>query len=562
MLDSLGSYVEERIRLAAITVRPTYVGWVKVSLCVGACIVATLAGLISWNYIHNGAAEIAVTLPTAIAELFLTNPILIQLFGITEPTISINLVFATVIALVAVFPFAFLIAYPSLMCADRRSGVELEFPFASSIFTLLIEAGVPLMTVFDMMRGKSRSPFPYFSEESERMLWSCKLKGTFAGIRDIVFSHPSREFREFFYGFLSVLESGGDVVTYLHGKSKVTLKVWSAKLRELGSRSHLLMEAYLASVCSLVLVGYVLIMLFTQMADLFPMFSAPALSGYILYIPIFLALIFLFISQAVQVRFPRIRDERYGEALACLSMSSAIAFALFSCLDLAPQDVLCLAVIGGLIYPTYTHERDVRRIRRIEREMPDFISIMAENRRMGFSPEKSAQMTWESLRGGLSSELRRKLTMLELGASLADIFREMGESVRSWFVHGFMLLLSISVEYGGAEVGMLERISDFVHDYYTIKRGHEEEMSMFRYIPYGVLLMTLFAVVAFAIGEAGLSLILSMMSFAVLNGIVSGKVGGSVADGFKHAVVMAAITLAVIDLVLGRVVLITLPKMI
>lgn len=552
MLDRLGDYVDEKIRFSGTGLRPTYTKWIKASFFVGVGCTAVLIGTLLHNFLVKGTLEIEVCLP----------PLIVQSFHLPEKAIVTPTV-AIAIALVAMFPFLFMFTFPIVRCEDRRSGVEVEFPFASSLFTLLIESGVPLMKVFEMLGRGDGSPFPYFSKECERILWSSMMMEIFAGIRDVVFSNPSRTFRDYFYGFLSVMDSGGDVVGYLGERSRVTLKVWSSKLREMGSRVRLLMEGYLASACSIVLMGYVMLMLFAQMAKLFPALGTQASSEVLAYIPVPVALVFLLVSQVIQVRFPTVRGEPYKEAAVCLLISWAVSYALFAYFNLAPQDVLGIAVISGLIYPTYLHERDARRVRNIENQLPDFLGVLVENRRMGLGPEKSVNLTYESLKGGLSNELRKRLPTLELGVSLADIFRDIGECVKSWFVHGFMLLLSYSVEYGGAEVGMLEKISEFARDYHAIKKEHEAEISMYRYIPYGVLSMTFFTIVAFSFEAPPENLVLSMVLFAVLNGIVSGKVvGGSLADGFKHVIVMVVIALIVVDFILGRAPLIKLPMMV
>ncbi|MBI4896344.1 MAG: type II secretion system F family protein [Candidatus Aenigmarchaeota archaeon] len=138
------------------------------------------------------------------------------LFTITHLPLALALVSGFLIGIVFFFGTLFLFhSYPFHVITSKRANIETNLPFAANHMAAIAESGVPPFVLFTLVAN-----IPEYGEvcnESRRVIRNVELFGmdVISAIKNVASRTPSDEYKQFLFGLISVVETGGDMRKYL-----------------------------------------------------------------------------------------------------------------------------------------------------------------------------------------------------------------------------------------------------------------------------------------------------------------------------------------------------------
>jgi len=162
------------------------------------------------------------------------------LFGyLTSVTLAMGLPLAV---------FLIYLNYPKSIIKDREKKIDSYLPFSSLYLSSIISSGLPL--------HKAIKIFVEFGEhksivgEMKKIVHDIEFYGLdmFSALERAVNRTPSRKFREFLYGILATIRSGGNLFTFMKERTTDFFIDYRRKLSEFSHSMTIYTEIYLVAV--------------------------------------------------------------------------------------------------------------------------------------------------------------------------------------------------------------------------------------------------------------------------------------------------------------------------
>ncbi len=169
--------------------------------------------------------------------------------------------------------------YPSIKAAGLKKKIERELPFTTIYMTTTASAGIPPTEIFKIISVKGGE----IGKECERIYRNVKMLGMDlpTSIAKAANSTASPRFAELLWGMLSIITRGGNMESYLQGKSKEFMAMYRRMLEEYSKQVTFFTEIYI----TLIIVGTLFFIVLTSI-------MTPISGGNILLIQSFLIFIF------------------------------------------------------------------------------------------------------------------------------------------------------------------------------------------------------------------------------------------------------------------------------
>ena len=510
---------------------------------------------------------------------------------------SIIIIWLTNFLFVAVIPPIVLLlgyAFPSIKAQDRAAKLDMEAPFMAAYISVMATGG--LSPYVSIRRLKNCELLPHTSKTARRIELDVQLKGMdpVAAIESSAEQVPSREYRDFLMGYVHTLRTGGDVVHYLITKTELMFRDLAAKLRAFGERAATLLESYIALVIlstlgisivymtsiafqgywrggftseNFFLYAYVLIpvisILFIYLSDL-SSFHEPIyeMAPY----KVFAATLPLLIFLTLVMFFPYILP---GLALLPFTnrFTSFLSF-LRELLDLErgfePTLGLGISLIAGTLPAAIAHSYyNRKRGRKIVNEVTNFLRDVTEARKTGASPESCIIQLASRPYGSFSKHLKIVARQIRWGQPLRVMYETLKRKISSWFALINLYLLVDATEVGGGSPETLETMARFGEMQSSLEKEKMAALRPLMVMPYIGSAILVFSTIitvdfmhsaVFSISRQAVpyiqlvtTIVPALVFQSYLTGIVAGKIStGNVSAGFKHAIVLTAITLILI----------------
>ncbi len=260
-----------------------------------------------------------------------------------------------------------------------------------------------------------------------------------------------------------------------------------------------------------------------------------------------------------------------GPIIATLSGAASAAsgtqmeFPSLSVLD----DVVVFGMFVLLVPFTFFYESRVRRIKNMEREMPEFLRRLASMNEAGLTLTSSIKASLKSKLGVLDSEIGRMWRDIEWGASTSVAMTRFEERVRTAMISRTITLIIKANEAVSDIRQVLQIAAADSEASYRLKKdrlGNMTEYVMIVYLAFFIFLFIVYVLAAQFVsmvptGDASENLsqgmemlaaydaekyILLMFHATLIQGFCSGLVGGAMGEGnaysgFKHSIIMVAI---------------------
>ena len=501
-----------------------------------------------------------------------------------------------IFAVIPLLIFLFGLAYPSLQARNRLWGLEMEIPYAGAYISVMASGGLSLPVALRRLRNV-KDIFPKMAEEAGRIEAIRLAYGLdpISALERAISPATHKGLRDLFLGYASTLRTGGDILHFLNRKTELLFEERLGKVRAMGERLSALMEAYIILT---VLGGIGLYALFVVSLSMRGMigevFSSNLffLFSFVL-IPI-VSIFFIYLADTSQISYPASYKDRYIVFL--LSFPPMLFLMLFMCFaflfemlsnrpfakffmnissllitklglpeGFEPSIGMGIALIAGTLPAAiYDYIKSIRD-EGVLRGITMFLRDLVETRKSGLTPEKCIKSLANRDYGYFTKYVKLIARELSWGFPLRKIMSDVSKEMGNWLVKVNLFLLVDTIEVGGGTMESLDamaKFSEMINMVESERRSLLKPLLIVPYIGAIVLVATNIMFLSFAnniLGITGMSLgVIELYKLilppAVLDsyflGLVAGKISsGRVAAGFKHAVLLALISLLAIALV-------------
>ncbi|MCD6557428.1 MAG: type II secretion system F family protein [Candidatus Aenigmarchaeota archaeon] len=139
-----------------------------------------------------------------------------------EPTTSLigSLLFSLITSLIILVTFH---SYPFQKISSKKSSIEAVMPFAINHMAAISSSGVPPYVMFKLLRDIKE--YEEISNEAKVITRNVETFGMdiTSAIKQVASRTPSDEFRQFLFGIVSTIDTGGSLTQYLKNAAKEAL---------------------------------------------------------------------------------------------------------------------------------------------------------------------------------------------------------------------------------------------------------------------------------------------------------------------------------------------------
>lgn len=351
--------------------------------------------------------------------------------------------------------------------------IESELPFFITIVTLLATSGFGPYTIFTKI--KDLDLLPNVRIESIKILKKIDILG-----KDplVVMSETKEKgisnFGEFLSGWVSSIQSGGDVVSYLKAKMNSAFEIYESQQKELANKVQTMVETYMTM--QIVILAIYIIVTATSTGgvgtapgpnDIDPLYFVIALP------PIVTT---LFLAMVHKLNRPKIGELDF-KRIAVFGIPGIVIAAIINTMDLLPGYnlyILGIALIISTIWPALKFKKKYKFALDAEAATSQIMRDVAEARKAGLGPEKCVIRTAKRKDFGLFNPVANGVAnKLEWGMTLNDIFKFIKKSTSDFqILINFKVLFEI-ISAGGGNVNTLitlAGVSEKMRNIETTKR--------------------------------------------------------------------------------------------
>ena len=454
---------------------------------------------------------------------------------------------------------------------EHKQGKKInkELPYFITMVSLLSSAGIG--PYFMLQRIKAMDLIPTIKNETHKMIKRIDLLGVdpLEVMRQVRTHSSSKALGEFFDGYVSTVESGGNVVSYLKSKMKTVFDRHAESQKQAVVKLGALVEAYM-TIQVVLLAVYII-----GAAVISDPFASETNNSEIIFLVLtpVIAVAFLFAANSNSVsKSPEIALKKIimFAAPALIVSGIIIGFNIMPDPRMEPY-LLGGALIVSSIVPTIYFKKSYAKNIAAEESTPKILRSISEARKTGMSPEKSVIHACKRKEYGLfNSEANGIANKIEWGVDFKTIFQNLQKDVQSFNVLISFNILFELISAGGGNPETLDSLTETSERMQEIQK--EKRDLLMPYLFVGFILMgttgftTLLVIDSFgdiaqesqnlsdiegqvAVSTLGLfPLIVLIQSWTA--GLFLGKViKGAFSGGFLYSIILVVMTMMGITLV-------------
>ena len=366
--------------------------------------------------------------------------------------------------------------------------INKELPYFITIVTLLSSAGIG--PYFMLQRVKSIDLLPTIRNETLKMLKRIDLLGVDPlEVMRQVRSHPSsKALGEFFDGYVSTVESGGNLISYLKSKMKTVFDRHAESQKQAVVKLGALVEAYMT-------IQVVLLAVYIISAAVISDPFAESQTG------VDEELIFLIITPAISLAFLLAANKNPVSRSPELDFKKIIMFTVPALLisgaiiglGVFPDPLLEPYLLGGAliasaIIPSIYFRKLYAKTIAAEDSTPKILRTISEARKTGMSPESSVIHACKRKEYGLFNVIANGISnKIEWGVDFKTIFQDMKKDIQSFNVLISFNILFELISAGGGNPKTLDSLTETSERMQEIQK--EKRNLLMPYLYVGFVLM-------------------------------------------------------------------------
>ncbi len=367
--------------------------------------------------------------------------------------------------------------------------IESELPFFITIVTLLATSGFGPYTIFKKI--KDLELLPNVRIESIKILKKIDILGkdpltVMAETR----ASGSRGFGEFLSGWVSTIQSGGDVVNYLKTKMDTAFEIYESQQKELAGKVQTLVETYMTM--QIVVLAIYIILSATSTKGIG---SVPGPDDFdpiylVVIMPPTVSLLFLFVAH--RLNKTKIKELDWKKILMFGIPGILVAIVLNSLNILPDYNVYILGggLIASAIWPALNFRKEYSFYLDAEAGTSLIMRDVAEARKAGLGPEKCVIRSAKRKDFGLFNRVANGIAnKLEWGMTLDNIFKFIKKETTDFqILINFKVLFEI-ISAGGGNVNTLNTLANISEKMRTIEKTKREMLQP--YVMVGFMLIAI-----------------------------------------------------------------------
>ncbi len=450
--------------------------------------------------------------------------------------------------------------------------LEPELPFFITVVTLLATSGFGPYTIF--LKMKEMKLLPNTRIESIKILKRIDILGKDPLIVMAETNEKGSTFGDFLNGWVSSIQSGGDVVNYLTSKMNSAFELYESHQNELAKRVETIIETYMTM--QIVVLAIYIIITATSTGgvgsapgpnDIDPLYMAIAM-------PPIVALLFLAIAH--KMNKSKIKELDWKKILI-FGIPGVLAAVAIIASNIIPE--LNLYILGGALivaslWPALKFKPKYKFALDAETATAQIMRDVAEARKAGLGPEKCViRSTKRKDYGRFNPVANGIANKLEWGMTLDDIFGFIKKEVEDFkILINYKILFEI-ISAGGGNVSTLNTLAGVAEKMSNIEKSKREKLQPFIMVGFMLIAITGFTTLLVIDSLTGLGAQLEteeykqvileadskarfqLLGIAILiqswiSGLFLGKITtGSLSGGFIYSALLVATSIIAIVLI-------------
>ncbi|MCQ1534222.1 flagellar biosynthesis protein FlgJ [Methanosarcina sp. KYL-1] len=526
--------------------------------------------------------------------------------------------------MIAALTYGLIMAYPPMKADNRKRAINENMPHATAFLYVLQRGGG--MTIFDIIKslggyshlygttsrefGNIVRDIEYFGKDLKDALW------------DAADRTPSEHFKDLVDGMISIVSSGGDITLYLKNKTDLYKSNANKEHKRFLETLGLLAEVYI----TVFVVGPLFLMVILVVMNMIDN-SGPTNLYLLVYgaVPFGTAIFLIFLDMLTgdsekmpEEKIFRIRPDSFSDVRVrpeteedlelikkidffekvsrvkkilfhpiramldrpvyafVVGAPVALGYFVSSFLDNGPyyggfvetaqvlDDYIFFSLLLLFIPFIIFHELEVRKIKQIEDQVPEFLKRLASINGTGILLADAIAITAQSNMGRLKPEIKRTVEDIRWNSNLVEALKRFEARIRTNMTRRSMTLIAKASESTGDIHQVISTVADDADIEKNLNKERSAEMFIYVFIifvTFCVFLIIVYVLAAFflpaldgssnpAMSMGGFNLAEYTMLFfhaALLqgfgSGLVAGKMGsGNVSSGLKHSLAMMAVS--------------------
>ncbi len=366
--------------------------------------------------------------------------------------------------------------------------IDSELPFFMTIVTLLATSGFGPYTIF--LKIKDLDLLPNVRIESIKILKKIDILGKDPlAVMSETNGKVSSDFGEFLSGWVSSIQSGGDVVNYLTTKMNNAFEIFEAQQKELANKVQTLVETYM-TIQVVVLAVYIII---TATSTDSALTTAPGPNDIdplymVVIMPPVVSLLFLFVAH--RLNKSKIKELDWKKILM-FGIPGILAAVAINLLDVLPDYnsyILGGGLIASAVWPALNFKAKYAFSLDAEAGTAVIMRDVAEARKAGLGPEKCVIRSTQRKDFGLFNRVANGIAnKLQWGMTLDDIYEFIKKETMDFqILINFKVLFEI-ISAGGGNVNTLNTLAKVSEKMRVIEKTKREMLKP--YVMVGFMLI-------------------------------------------------------------------------
>ncbi len=455
--------------------------------------------------------------------------------------------------------------------------IDSELPFFITIVTLLATSGFGPYSIF--MKIKDMELLPNVRKEAMKILKKIDMLGmdpltVMTEVKDKGLSN----FGEFLSGYVSAIQSGGDVVNYLKTKMNSAFDLYESAQQGLVEKVKALVDTYM-TMQIVILAVYIIITATTTggvgtpplATDIDPLYA-------VIIMPPLVSGLFLFLAKSVNKSKV---EEMNLKKIIMFGIPGIIVATIIIFLKLMPD--YSLYILGGslivsALWPALKFQNKYKFSLDAEAASSIILRDVAEARKAGLGPEKCVIKATKRKDFGSFNKVANGISnKLEWGMTLEDIFKFIKKETTDFqILINFRVLFEI-ISSGGGNVNTLDTLAGISEKIRNIEKSKREMLKPYVLVGFMLIGITSFTTLLVIDSLTSLGTELEtdaakkstlqfesnsrfeLLGIAILvqswlSGLFLGKITtGSYSAGFRYSIILVIISIGAIMVIQSKI---------
>ena len=455
--------------------------------------------------------------------------------------------------------------------------IDSELPFFITIVTLLATSGFGPYSIF--IKIKDIELLPNVRKEAVKILKKIDMLGMDPlTVMTEVKNKGSSNFVEFLSGYVSAIQSGGDVVNYLKTKMDSAFDLYESSQKELVEKVKALVDTYMTMQIVILAVYIIITATTTSGIGTSPLKTDVDPLYLVIIMPPLVSGLFLVLAKSINKSKMKEMDLK---KIAMFGIPGIVVATIIIFLKVIPE--YNLYILGGTLimsalWPALKFQNKYKFSLDAEAASSIILRDVAEARKAGLGPEKCVIRATKRKDFGLFNKVANGISnKLEWGMTLENIFQFIKKETTDFqILINFRVLFEI-ISSGGGNVNTLETLASISEKIRNIEKSKREMLKPYVLVGFMLIGITGFTTLLVIDSLTSLGTELEtdiakkstlqlesnarfeLLGIAILvqswlSGLFLGKITtGSYSAGFRYSIILVIIAIGAIILIQSKI---------